>query len=146
MNTHCVEMNEGCCNADVQMNLILSSSSSIDWRALTKLVARITQHRRKHKIVLERLAARAQAHLFNTRLDAWRNMGRWVCRHGVFWLRAQGRHCPCMSETAHGNIWQNARWMCDIDCEIQALVAVPFDPTRYRHIATLRAECKRRNW
>eukprot|EP00973_Karenia_brevis_P017647 2422851-Karenia_brevis.AAC.1 len=64
---------------------------------------------------------------FRTRADAWRKLGRWVCRHGVFWLRAQGSKCPCMSPNVPTTAWRHARWMAAVDDELHALVAAPFD-------------------
>jgi len=126
--------------------LMLSSTSPNDWKALAKHVARIRQLRRNHKLALEKLAGRMQNCAFKTKADAWRNMGRWVCRHGVFWLRAQGRGCPCMLEGTHDHSWRNARLMCKLDHELQAIVAVPFDYDSFTHLAALRVEYNRQNW
>ena len=132
--------------ADTRTSTLLSSARPTDWKALAKHVARIRQLRRKHKLTFERLAARAQNNGFKTRADAWRNQGRWVCRHGVFWLKAQGRQCPCMLATTQDSSWRNARWMCHLEVELQMLVAVPFKRSGFKHIAHLRAECARRGW
>ena len=133
-------------NATTRISVLLSSTDTNDWRALAKHVARIRQLRRKNKCAFEKLANRAHHNAFKPRADAWRNRGRWVCRHRVFWLRAQGHNCPCMLENTCDRSWRHARLMCVLDDELQAIVAAPFSRDRFIRICQLRAECARRNW
>ena len=125
---------------------LFGNSSASEWQALAKHVARIRQLRRKGKLTYERLAVRAQKDTVKLRAVAWRSLGRWVCRHGAFWLKAQGRRCPCMLETSAESNWRNARLMGKLDHDLQSLVAVPFEHSTFVHVAALRAEYARQQW
>jgi len=130
-------------SANIKLQCVLSSNVQHDWRAFAKFVARVRQSRRQSKLKFEKLAQRMIDSEFKSQADHWRSLGRWVCRHGVFWLRAQRNKCQCMNLADSADHWTHARLMGAIDLELRALVAVPFDAANFRRIGELRAELRR---
>eukprot|EP00973_Karenia_brevis_P007299 988362-Karenia_brevis.AAC.1 len=66
-----------------------------------------------------------------------------VCRHGVFFLRAQGSSCPCLAQGAStADSWKWARWMPHLHPELRAITVTPFDHATFVRIGVLRARLR----
>ena len=66
-------------------------------------------------------------------------------RHGVFFNAAPGP-CNCMDGNARQADWSSARYMADLDRDLKALVAVPFNIATYRRLGQLRATLRVLDW
>ena len=70
----------------------------------------------------------------------WRRRGNFACRHGVLFLRMQGRAFPCLGPHVHeAHAWEHARWMPALDPVLQALIAVPFNLKEYVRLGVLQS-------
>jgi len=133
-------------SADLSSSLLalLGSSVPSDWEALGELCGKIRQARRHNRKVFISASATLQQHGFCNRKAAWRALGRFVCSHGVFFLRAQGGLCPCMTADACNPIrWSHARWMPALDADLRVIVVRPFDLTMFRRLGQVRGELRR---
>ena len=58
-----------------------------------------------------------------------------------------GSGCSCMrDECTYGPAWDHAAYMPALDSATLALVAVPFDPSRFQRLARLPAELRQLDW
>lgn len=133
-------------NADTsleKLRLLLSSHFKGDWPALGHFVFRVRQLRRQFRTKLQRLEAKYEKENYLIRKAAWRFQGKKVCRHGVFFLAAQGPSCPCMSPSSFcSSVWKFARWMPKFDNELRALVVTPFKRSEFVRIGCLQASLR----
>ena len=142
----CSQMITAAPTQETKMRVVLGSRHPHDWRALGKLLARMRQLRRKSKATHTKLQELVQKVGYNIRANAWRASRRWVCRHGVFWLRAQGNTCPCRRPAPTTTDWVHARFMSTTHAELQSLVVEPFDLHSFCPIAELRVHMRGLGW
>jgi len=121
-----------------QLIALLGSNSPTDWEAVRVFCSRLPQSRRKLRTHFENLQADLRSRQFSTRRMAWRRRGLTLCRHGVFFARAQGRTCPCLTpHVSEDTAWQHARFMPSLAEHIRALVVVRFDRHTYGKLGIL---------
>ena len=109
-------------------DVIFRSHSKVDWKSLSKLLARVRQSRRKLRGEFQIRTARLQKVSFAIKKAAWRAQGKHVCRHGVFFDIAAPFTCPC-SEPVRDDTdarWALARRMPAIDEDLRTIITTPF--------------------
>jgi len=125
----------------------LGSHMSEDWQAVGTYCGQVRQARRKLRSEFERLEALLKRCDFAAKRMAWRQRGLFVCRHGVFFVAAQGRNCPCMSAHASDDMaWQHARYMPALNEQLRKLIAVPFNAQQYVRLGVLQAQMRASRW
>lgn len=131
-------------NSFASLLAMFGSHSRSDWDALGELCGRIRQARRQNRSKFAAPAAAVRERGYCHRRAAWQALGRFVCTHGVLFLRAQGRSCPCMASDADNPArWRHARWMPDLDADSRVIIVRPFDPTARRRLGQIRGEMRR---
>ena len=145
MSTH-TKLSSAGSNAQ-KLPALLSSTLPADWEALGKFFARVRQNRRKFRARCEQLELQIKSREFVHKRCEWKRSGRWVCRHGVFFVSTHRQACQCMSkDSSDPAAWVRARFMPALDLEVQCLVAVPFDLDSFQRLGELQAQLRRLGW
>ena len=84
--------------ADAQTNqqkllAILGSHCTEDWANLGRFVGRVRQALRKSRRSFEAMQSSIATNKFEARRAAWRQTGKHVCRHGIFFARSALHGC-----------------------------------------------------
>ena len=117
---------------------------------VTSLVAEFLwtarQHRRKLKLIFERLDNRYLTKNFACKRAAWRFHRKPSCRHGVLFSQLPESGCKCMSSSSTEADWQDARYMAALDPELKCIVYVPFNRHTLRRLNILQAAARQQAW
>ena len=94
-----------------------------------------------------RLSELWQKHEFDVVKKQWKQEGKYVCRHGVFFRVSSLplRSCPCLSPRAEAD-WSLAALMPVLNNNLKCIVVDTFDAHQIERLGVLRAEIRRRNW
>jgi len=126
---------------------LIGSQLPSDWTAVAAYMSKIRQSRRKLRAEFETKEAARKRRCFYLKRTAWRQTGRFVCRHGVFFLPRQGRSCPCLgAAVSEDATWQHARWMPALDSDLRCIVLVPFDRSQYIRLGVLQHRMRAQGW
>lgn len=128
-----------------KLSTILSSDCGADWEAFGRYLARIRQVRRKTKTDFIRLNDKVSNQSFDAQRRTWRQLGKFVCRHGVFFDSRVPVRCPCLQPALERD-WAHARLMSAIDNELKCIVTDSFCQHEFTRIGLMQAEIRRRGW
>eukprot|EP00973_Karenia_brevis_P018890 2589865-Karenia_brevis.AAC.1 len=101
-----------------KMMLLLTSTCCSDWVALGKYLWRVRQIRRRRRQDFYHMNTKLDGISYTKKKAAWQAQGRYVCRHGMFYMHSGTPGCACMSGT-----WGNPVYMPAIDMDLKSLVA-----------------------
>lgn len=127
-----------------QLTQALASPVPADWIAFGKLAARIRQLRRQLRRRFESYSQRLENKGFLQQKTQWRNAGRFVCRHGVFFRSTPLQRCGCLCPGTAD--WSHAAFMPHLDEELKKLVVVKFVANNFQRLGVLQAQARRRGW
>jgi hypothetical protein len=91
------------------------------------------------------MAERLERCSFESHKKAWKQEGRFVCRHGVFFDTSDTSSCPCLTPRREAD-WSLARLMPSIDEELKAITVDTFDAFTFQRLGCVQAELRRRGW
>ena len=140
-----LELVQAASSSNAKLLAILSSFQPRDWDILGKVCGQMRQGRRRFRAKFETLNARFLREAFAPLRSAWRNNGKYVCRHGVMFASRQPLRCACLSKVDCSS-WSKARFMPSLDHELKAIVARPFDLASFCRLGELHAEVRRLGW
>jgi hypothetical protein len=129
---------------DDKPRLLYGSTDQKVWIALGRFLARVRQIRRRMRIDMQRsceLRGRQEFHVIKKR---WRQQGKHVCRHGVF-FDATPDACPCLQPPLEAD-WSEAVLMPALHHRLMCIVTDSFNRSEYQRLEVLQAEARRRNY
>ena len=124
---------------------LLSSSTPRNWEALGKFLARARQIRRKFRTEMIDRNTRFMKLSFESQRLEWRNAGKHVCRHGVFFDTTSPFPCPCLGPPLSAD-WSRAILMPALHNDLKCIVTDSFDQASFVRLGQLHAEIRRRGW
>jgi hypothetical protein len=75
----------------------------------------------------------------------WQALGRYVCRHGVFFNAHQ--RCSCLAPGSSSvDDWAAAKWMPPLDPDLKAMTISPFALENFERLGILQARLRRYDW
>lgn len=122
-----------------KLESLLGAADPKDWQALGRFLARV--RRTSMQLTSEQLAKQE----FHTVKRAWKNEGKHVCRHGVFFQVRPSTTCPCLMKLCEAD-WTSATLMPALDTQLKCIVTDVFDPHSYQRLGALQAKARRRNY
>ena len=135
-------------SSESQLSVLLRSHCPRDWKAIGRFIARVRQVRRKMKINMTVRQQKILTQSFYVQKKAWRDAGKQVCRHGVFFDIFDTRSriaCPCTDAPLDAD-WNRAVLMPTISDELKCIVVDTFDQHLYQKLGVVQAEIRRRGW
>ena len=132
-------------SGEAKLLATLGSFSASDWNAFGRFCGRIRQSRRKLRQRFESMSRRLEIESFAERKTKWQALGRYVCRHGVFFNAHQ--RCSCLAPGSSSvDDWAAAKWMPHLDPDLKAMTISPFALENFERLGILQARLRRYDW
>jgi hypothetical protein len=123
----------------------LGSFAAQDWDAFGRFAGRIRQVRRRMRQQFETLSNKLAKRAYAQQRIQWRSRGRFVCRHGVFFV--ESLDCPCLSPMrADPGAWTSARKMPHLCHELKAIVTIPFELGAFERLGVIQSRARRMDY
>ena len=130
-----------------KLDNLLSSSSQQTWIAFSRVLSRVRQKRRRFRTQCYLDQKHLQKHAFITCKSKWRNLGRKVCRHGMFFRPGHTKDCTCLSNSRSTEPdWNGVVFMPASDPRLKAIVTVPFDVKNVHRLGQLQSHLRSYEW